>query len=84
MRRIVWTVHALANRGKRVIEGAWVEDVVKSPLHTTPDPGHPRRTRAYGREPEGDRRMLRVVYEIEGDDLVVVTVTWDRNAGRRI
>lgn len=58
--------------------------VLAAPIAVTPDPRYVERRRAFGRVEAFGNRVLRVVYEVEGETIVIVTVTWDRDAGRRI
>lgn len=68
---------------KRGVAKAWATLAIDTPHRTEPDPGHPLRTRSFSRIPEFGNRVLRVVWEWEDDRKMVVTVVWDRNAGRR-
>jgi hypothetical protein len=44
------------------------------------DPRHPERTRSYKAIVENGGRVLRVVHRVEGDDIVIITVHFDRGA----
>jgi hypothetical protein len=61
-----------------------VERVLAEPLVTEPDPAVSGRMLAFGRVAEFGGRVLRVVYEQQDEGILVVTVFWDRNAGRRM
>jgi Domain of unknown function (DUF4258) len=82
LNRIVYTAHAAEVMRQREIAVDWVERVLESPERTEPDPGFPRRQRAFARIGEYGDRWLRVVYETDSDVWTVVTVFFDRNAGR--
>jgi hypothetical protein len=64
------------------ISAEWVERALGSPERKDLDTGHRNRGRAFARIEEHGNRWLRVVYETEGDVLIVVTAFFDRNAGR--
>ena len=53
-----------------------------SPDITEVDPRHPERTRSNKTIADFDGRALRVVHRPEGDDIVVITVHFDRGARR--
>ncbi len=61
----------------------WVEAALAAPDWTEPDPAHPGRSRTFKAIPETGGRVLRVVHWSEGDDIVVLTVYLDRDAGKR-
>ncbi len=84
MRRVLWTDHARQNARDREIEVDGVLAVLAAPITVTPDPLYVEWRRAFGRVEAFGNRVLRVVYEVEGETIVIVTVTWDRDAGRRI
>jgi hypothetical protein len=47
-----------------------------------PDPRHPERQRSYKAIAEYGGRVLRVVHRPGGDDIVIITVHFDRGARR--
>lgn len=76
------TKHAEEAIDTRSIAFAWIETAISSPDFVGPDPRHPERTRSYKAITEFGGRMLRVVHRPEGDDIVVITVHFDRGARR--
>jgi hypothetical protein len=76
------TKHAQEAVGIRNIALAWIEATVISPDYVTADPRHPDRTRSYKAITEQGGRMLRVVYRLEADDIVIITAHFDRGARR--
>jgi len=60
----------------------WIEAVVSTPDWMEPDPRHPDRTRSYKAIAEYVARTLRVVHRPEGDNIVIITVHFDRGARR--
>ena len=59
-----------------------IEAVVSVPDWIEPDPRHSDRTRSYKAIAEYGGRILRVVHRPEGDDIVIITVHFDRGARR--
>ena len=47
-----------------------------------PDPRHPDRIRSYKAIAEHGGRVLRVVHRPEGDDILIITVHFDRRSRR--
>lgn len=82
MIRLSFTHHAETVMAQRGIERAWIVRVVLAPDWIRPDTVDPALTRAFGRIPERDGRVLRVVYSRAGDDLRIVTAFLDRGARR--
>jgi Domain of unknown function (DUF4258) len=76
------TKHAQEAVGIRKIALAWIEATVNSPDLVEADPRHPDRQRSYKMIADYGGRVLRVVHRPEGDDIVVITVHFDRGAGR--
>ena len=74
--------HAQREMPGRGITAAYVEAVLAAPAYTTPDATDPTLTRSFGRIAAFGNRVLRVVHRPDGDDIFVVTVTWDRGAKR--
>jgi len=67
----------------RDIRAEWVERVLERPEFMLPDARQGQRLGAFRRIEEFGGRWLRVVFERSGDRDRVVTVFFDRNAGRR-
>lgn len=76
---IVYTIHTRERR----IPTNWIEAILDHPLIDEPDPAGDGRRRFWGRVPEFGDRMLRIVYVVGTDVIRVITVTPDRNRGRR-
>jgi hypothetical protein len=74
------TKHAQETIGIRSIAFAWIEGAVSSPDFVEADPRYPARTRSYKAIAEFGSRVLRVVHRPEGDDIVIITVHFDRGA----
>jgi class 3 adenylate cyclase len=58
------------------------DEEVSAPDWIEPDPRHPDRIRSYKAIAEHDGRVLRVVHRPEGDDILIITVHFDRRARR--
>jgi hypothetical protein len=54
---------------------------VSAPDWIESDPRHPDRIRSYKAIAEHGGRVLRVVHRPEGDDILIITVHFDRGAG---
>jgi hypothetical protein len=76
------TKHAQEAIGVRNIALDWIEATVSSPDFVQADPRHPERRRSYRAIAEYGGRVLRVVHRREGDDIVIITVHFDRGARR--
>ena len=76
------TKHARELIDVRKIDLVWIEEVLGSPDFVEPDPQHPERTRSFKAIAEFGGRVLRVVHRPDGDDIVVITVHFDRGARR--
>jgi uncharacterized protein DUF4258 len=76
------TKHAQEAISVRGIAFAWIDEALSSPDFVEADPGHPERMRSYKAVAEFGSRVLRVVHRPEGDDIVIITVHFDRG-GRR-
>lgn len=83
-RPVVYTHHTRERLFERHIAFRWVEAILDAPLLDEPDPVGDGRRRCWGRVPEFGDRMLRIVYVADTDMIRVITVTPDRNRGRRI
>jgi Domain of unknown function (DUF4258) len=79
---IRFTKHAQEALDKRRIFEEWVERALQAPDSAGPDPRYPERTRSSKGIAEFGGRVLRVVHRSEGDDIVVITVHFDRGARR--
>ena len=79
---IRFTKHAREAISIRDITINWIEAAVSAPDWIEPDPRHPDRTRSYKAIAEYGARALRVVHRPEGDDIVILTVHFDRGARR--
>ena len=79
---ILLTKHAQEAVNVRGIAFAWIEEAISSPDFVEADPRHPERTRSYKAIAAFGRRMLRVVHRPEGDDVVIITVHFDRGVRR--
>ena len=79
---IRFTKHAQEAISVRDIAVNWIETAVSTPDWIEPDPRHPDRTRSYRAIAEYGARVLRVVHRPEGDDIVIITVHFDRGARR--
>ena len=82
-RRIVYTLHTRERLRERQIPTGWIEAILNAPLADEPDPSDDGRRRCWGRVPDFGDRMLRIVYVAGIDFIRVITVTPDRNRGRR-
>jgi len=76
------TKHAEEAIAVRAIALRWIEATVNSPDFVQADPRHPERQRSYKAIAEYGGRVLRVVHRPEGDDIVIITVHFDRGARR--
>jgi hypothetical protein len=74
------TRHAQEAMGARSIAFTWIEQAVTSPDFVEADPRHAERTRSYKAIAEYGGRVLRVVHRPERDDIVIITVHFDRGA----
>jgi hypothetical protein len=76
------TKHAREAIAVRNIGLDWIEATVSSPDFVEADPHYSDRTRSFKAIAEFGGWMLRVVHRAEGDDIVVITVHFDRGARR--
>ena len=79
---IRFTKHAQEAISARDIAVDWIEAAVSAPDRIEPDPRHPDRIRTYKAIAEHGGRALRVVHRPEGDDILIITVHFDRRARR--
>lgn len=80
---IVYTRQALTVMRERDIAVEWIEQAVREPDETLPDPLDGTLTRAFRKISERDDRILRVVFSNDGDAVRIVTVFFDRGRRRR-
>lgn len=74
------TRHAQEAIDKRQISVDWIDRTIVAPDFTMPDPDDPSLTRSFKAIGEAGGRILRVVQRPEGNDIVIVTVHFDRDA----
>ena len=79
---IRFTKHAQEAISARDIAVDWIEVAVSAPDWIEPDPRHPDRIRSYKAIAEQGGRVLRLVHRPEGDDILIITVHFDRRARR--
>jgi hypothetical protein len=77
---IVLTKHAEEAIEKRNLALDWIERTVATPDFIHADPDDPTLTRSFKAIDEADGRTLRVVHRAERNDIVIVTVHFDRDA----
>jgi Domain of unknown function (DUF4258) len=65
---------------KRNIALDWIDRTIAMPDFTAIDPGDPTLIRSFKEIGEAGGRILRVVHRAEGNDIVIVTVHFDRDA----
>ena len=80
---IRYLAHAEEAMRRRGLPPAWIEDTIVSPDWTTPDPGHPDRTRSFKMLEAAGSRVLRVVHWTDWENVVVLTAMLDRDALRQ-
>lgn len=78
--RLRFTQHALDMLEERRIEPDWVARTLERPERLADDPRGPPLRRAFGAVPEAGGRILRVVFRMEDDLILVVTAHFDRGA----
>lgn len=74
------TRHARDCLKKRRLPRAWVDSTIETPDLTAPDPDDPALTRSYKTIAEAAGKVLRVVHRPDGDDILIITVHFDRGA----
>jgi len=79
---IKFSKHAKEALAARGIELAWIRDALAGPDRTEIDPRHPDRCRSYKAIASFGGRVLRVVHRASGEDIVIITVHFDRGAKR--
>lgn len=75
--------HTESEMAGRGILPAYIDAALASPDWTAPDPTRPGVTRSFKAIPAFGGRVLRVAHRPQGDDVFVITATWDRGAKRR-
>lgn len=83
MKPIVLGAHAELEASRREIPFAWIEEVIRRPLWTEPDPD-PVVRRCFGPIAQADGRVLRVAIVDRPMAVFVVTAHLDRVATRRL
>lgn len=79
---ISWSEHALTTARERSLEPEWVEETVRQPDWSVPDPEHSERERRYKAFPGQGSRILRVVVVETSAEIRIVTAFFDRKACR--
>ena len=79
---VTLSIHTQREMPGRGITEAYIEAVLASTAYTTPAPIDPSLARSFGRIAAFGGRMLRVVHRPDGNDVFLVTATWDRGARR--
>jgi len=77
---IIFSKHASEAIQQRSILVDWVARTIAAPDRTEPDSRHPDRTRSYKAIAEFGGRILRVVHQPAGPDILIITVHFDRSA----
>ncbi len=75
------SIHAVKRLAERKIAWAWVELTIASPDRIAAD-HDPALTQSFKAIAEFGGRVLKVVHRMEGQDVLVVTAHFDRNARR--
>lgn len=81
MKRVRFIPHAEQRLDKRKVERQWAIETALLPERVEIDVLRPHRKRALRRLPERGNRWLRVVFEEHADEIVIVTIFLDRDAG---
>ena len=81
MKNVRFTRHAEDALAERRIARDWVFRCLREPERVDADPIGRKRSRAFKRIPEFGNRWLRVIYEESLEEVMVVTVFFDRRAG---
>jgi hypothetical protein len=76
---IILSKHAEEAVEKRNLRFDWIERVLAEPDFAHPDPD-PTLTRSFKAIVEARGKILRVVHRPEGNDILVVTIHFDRDA----
>lgn len=83
MKPITFTRHAPFRVAERHIRPDWVEQTVRDPTWTEPDPGDATVERRFRPIPAYGGRVLRVAVRETEDAIRVITLHFDRRATRR-
>ena len=78
MRRL--SKHAAEAIQKRDLAFDWIDRAITAPDFTDTDPHDPVLIRSFKAIDEAGGRVLRVVHRPEGNDILVITVHFDRDA----
>jgi uncharacterized protein DUF4258 len=76
---LILTKHAQEAVDKRKLAVEWIERTVAAADFRKPDPD-PALTRSFKAIREAGGRILRVVHRPQGNDILIVTVHFDRDA----
>jgi hypothetical protein len=77
---LILSTHAREAVEKRELATSWIERTIASPDFRRVDPRHPSLTRSYKAIDEARGKILRVVHRPIGNDIIVVTAHFDRDA----
>jgi hypothetical protein len=77
---IILTKHAQEAIDKRSLVLDWIERTVATPDFTHPDPNDRTLHRSFKAIDDAAGRLLGVVHRPEGNDILIVTVHFDRDA----
>jgi hypothetical protein len=77
-RPVTFTRHAKTMLEERNIDRAWVERALSEPDLVEPDPKLENVVRAFRAIPERGGRVLRIVYSVRSDQILVITAFFDR------
>ncbi len=77
---LILTKHAEEAIEKRNLALDWINRTVAIPDFSRSDPDDPTLTRSFEAIGEAGGRILRVVHRPEGNDIVIVTIHFDRDA----
>jgi hypothetical protein len=77
---LILTKHAEEAFEKRKLDPDWIDRTVEAPDFVHADPDDPTLTRSFRAIDEAGGRILRVVHRPKGNDIVIVTVHFDRDA----
>jgi hypothetical protein len=78
----VWADHAELMATERCIDRRWTEQTIQKPEQLERDSSHPERMRTFRRIEDNAWRWLREVYEVATFQTRIITVVFDRKAGR--
>ena len=81
-KRLVLTAHAQTRMHGRRVKQEWIEDTVRAPDWTEPDPNDPAVERRFRAIAEAGGRVLRVPCVETESTIRVISVMFERNARR--